>query len=241
MQVSAQAPESIASDRPGNAFSALTVGKYLFQAQIGADYGGSSFDGGSISDYNLLSSFFRYGLGKSFEISGQVDYRHDRFSLSKNLNGISNLGVGLRYNFLRSTGGGPDIGALLTVSFSQVLKDYETTNEVPGLIIVVQQPLPANFGLTVNLGASLVDPERDVSGIYVLNLGYGLSEEVSVFIESYGTFDNRDFIRNYDAGLAYLLSKDIQLDFYAGATEYQKVFSYFASLGVSIRTGAGGS
>jgi hypothetical protein len=237
LSISAQAPENIASDRPGNAFSALTVGKKVFQAQVGTDYGGSRVNNRTSSDYNFLSTFIRYGLWESVEISAQADYRYDRFRQLANINGISNLGIGLRYNVLRSSNGGPDIGALLTVNFSNILSSYETRNEIPTLIVSVQQALPYNFSLTANFGGSLVDPNRDFQGIYVLNLGYGITEELSAFIESYGTFDSRNFIRNYDAGLGYLANKDIQIDIYGGAADYRNELSYFVSVGISIRVG----
>ena len=237
IQLNAQVPDNIASDRPGNAFSPLTVGKGVFQGQFGMDYSASSFENEEVSSYSLGTTYFRYGLSKRFEVSAQADYRYDRLRTQQNLSGISNAGIGVRYNWTNGQQGMPDIGTLLTVNFNNLLGDYETQNEVPTLLLIAQQGLSDRFAITGNLGLSLIDPDRTAIGIYVLNLGYGINDKLSAFVESYGNFDDNEIVDNYDAGLAYLLNGDVQLDFYGGVSEYRNVFNYFLSLGISIRTG----
>jgi hypothetical protein len=263
--------ETIASDRPGQAVSALTVGKSIIQIQSGLNYLNSKLtldafnlddpllvDGSSVSNItNTFSNFtdIRYGISKSFEVQGSLGYA---FQESKSLNVISNssrkingfsiFAIGARYNFLNPRDSKKPALGVRTNLFFPVNDEFNNDTYVD-ITFLHSQELFAGIGLSTNLGLSWnpgVTNENTPGITYVFNLGRQLgSSDFSAFVEYYGVFIDGTgefgdgLNHNFDAGLAWVLSKDLQIDFSAGYNKSEDTLSYsnnwFFDSGVSWR------
>ncbi|QNL22522.1 transporter [Hyphobacterium sp. CCMP332] len=264
--VFSQSPETIASDRPGNAYTSTVVGKGVFQGQDGLEFGQSKdeykltfINGGLPSSYNLnsstyaLTNYFRLGIGNKSEINGIVDFRNNRTEIDgtdSNNNqsstlitqqGLSKLGIGFRQNIIEEKGNLPALGVLINTYFNGLLDDHRISNPDGFLLILAQKQLSNIFSFTTNLGFNYGDFLNDGdfidSYLYTLNLGYSITPKLSGYVEAYGQIVNGDIIDAYDAGFGFLINKNVQLDLYGGIYTDQNYFEYFVSTGISWRVG----
>lgn len=193
---SAQYSETISSGRPGQAIGANSVGTNVFQIQAGVDF---------LEKPNIFmpNSFFRYGISERLEINSGLSY-----SITDIGNELAGFTVGARVN-LYDKADLPSMG--LQVSFGLPVDDLEFNSQA---LFVITDDLTDSLSWTVNLGSNF-DKDFNTNGIYVFNLSYSISDKIGVFIEPYGTIDNELHI-NFDAGVSYLVNKDLQLDFLGG-------------------------
>ncbi len=256
-----QAPETIASDRPGNAYTSTVVGAGVFQGQNGLEYGhanskfqlidlfGNRTDAETIFESAAFTNYFRYGIGKNNEINAVIDYRYSqsRFqnsiaNLSNYNSGISNISLGFRQNFLKEKGNAPALGILVNANFNGLLNDYRNSNPDGFLMIIAQKQLSNLFSFTTNLGFNYGDfingSEIVNSYLYTMNLGYSITPKLSGYIEGYGFIADGKIVDYYDTGFGYLINKDLQLDLYGGIYTEENYFEYFVTFGVSFRVGA---
>lgn len=192
---SAQYSETIASGRPGQAVGAKTVGKNVFQIQAGVDY------------LNDLKSFvpnsaFRYAISDWFEINSSIAY-------DSQIGDMSGLSVGTRINLNDGKNNMPPMG--LQVSFGLPVKSLEFSSKV---LFNIANSFSDKWSYTINLGSGF-DKEFNTRGIYVFNFSYSVNDKIALFVEPYGTVKT-SVLLNFDAGIAYLVNKDLQLDFLGG-------------------------
>ena len=192
----AQFTEVLTSDRPGQAFSANTVGKNVFQVQTGIDF----FDNNSQFYPN---SYFRYGLSEKFEINSGIILSGSKFA-----NEIASFSVGARYNL-------SDIDSKFT-STLQFSHDFGATNNNSQLTYILASSLSEKLSYTVNLGINFDNDFAVNNGIYVANLSYGINSKMGIFLETFGNFLNTGFQLNIDTGMYYLLNNNFQIDALVG-------------------------
>lgn len=258
--------ETIASDRPGQAVSALTVGKSIIQIQSGLNYSHSSLElfvdedlpilaGGSNSiNTNIYSNFtdIRFGLSKKFEVQGTLGYSFlntldpNVITLDRdiNSNGFSVFAIGARYNLLSPRDSKKPTLGVRTNLFFPVSDEFNNDTYVD-ITFMHSQELFAGFGLSTNLGLSWnpgVTNENTPGITYVINLGRQLgTSDFSAFVEYYGVYVDGTgefsdgFSHNFDGGLAWLYSKDLQIDFSVGYSKSGDVTNWFVDSGVSWR------
>ncbi len=70
----------------------------------------------------------------------------------------------------------------------------------------------------------------------MINLSYSLNAKLGVFVENYGGTEGGVFTTNFDGGISWLLTNDLQLGLNGGYASNQGVNNYFVSAGVSWRT-----
>ncbi len=251
--------ETIASDRPGQAVSALTVGKSIIQIQSGLNFSQTSAD---FTAYELNTGIFsnftdiRYGLSKTFEVQatlgysfastdGVVDFSRIPPEISTvNSNGFSVFAIGARYNLLSPRDSKKPTLGVRTNLFFPVSDEFNNDTYVD-ITFLHSQEIFAGIGLSTNLGLSWnpgVTNENTPGITYVINLGRQLgSSDFSAFIEYYGVYVDGTgefsdgFSHNFDGGLAWLYSKDLQIDFSVGYSKSGDITNWFVDSGVSWR------
>jgi hypothetical protein len=236
--VHAQFNETIRTGRPGQAIGAFTVGDKIFQLQSGFDYFGSKNNG--IKNSGLLNNtVLRYGLTEPFEISALLEYKTE--TLKQNdakttYHGLSAIDVGMRYHIYTGKGLIPNVGFQIRMRLPVLSEDYKIDDIAPRFIVVTSQRLSETFSLITNWGASWNGNNTAPQGNYVINLGFPFSDKLGGFIETYGSYGQQNFYVNFDTGLAWLLTPDLQLDLYGGYANNYGVNHYFISSGISWRT-----
>lgn len=251
--------ETIASDRPGQAVSALTVGKSIIQIQSGLNFSKTSAD---FTAYELNTGIFsnftdvRYGLSKTFEVQatlgysfasadGVTDFSRIPPEISTvNSNGFSVFAIGARYNLLSPRDSKKPTLGVRTNLFFPVSDEFNNDTYVD-ITFMHSQELFAGIGLSTNLGLSWnpgVTNENTPGITYVINLARQLgTSDFSAFVEYYGVYVDGagefsdGFSHNFDGGLAWLYSKDLQIDFSVGYSKSGDITNWFVDSGVSWR------
>lgn len=106
----------------------------------------------------------------------------------------------------------------------------------PEIKLILEQEINDRISLSVNFGTEEI---RDVGKYfysYTASVGVALIERINTFFEIYGTMKN-GFIpsNNFDCGLTYLHTKNIQIDFSVGTTLNSDISDWFGGFGISVR------
>jgi hypothetical protein len=238
-EASSKQPDALITDRPDFTESSSTVPAMRLQLEAGLQYTHNdlvdgaqppghtgSFDSNSVSAPNLLLRF------------GVSDFAELRL-------GVPNVA------YESITGGGDDIvfGELsLGAKLATALADTVRIGVIPfadvgtesghfggGVITTAAVDVTETVGLGVNAGlTTYVDhlDERQYEGRTSVAIGFGMTEKLGGFVETYALIPEGDVDLFVDTGLTYLLTPTVQLDAYLG-THVPDAYQIFAGAGVS--------
>lgn len=231
-----QFSETISSDRPGQTFSATTLGKKVFQIQTGFTYGEEHENE---RDITLLSNtFLRFALTDNFDIEAMVNWRKDNTLIDDKTTtiseGVSNTQIGFKYNFIENEGWVPALGFQGRVITQLVDSDYK--GDKAGMLMNLTTSNMLTSWLSFNMNIGLTFPQKDNIEYYVpatFNFSTGFLEKWGAFIELYGNLN--DFNANFDTGFSYLLNNNLMLDCSGGYFKNKFLDSWFVDVGVSYR------
>lgn len=238
IHANAQFNETIRTGRPGQSIGAFTVGKGVFQVQSGFDYFGSKISSSNRSEGVLNNTVMRFGLTEPFEISALVEYKTESITendVKRTVNGLSALDVGMRYHIYSGKGLIPNVGFQIRGRLPVLAEEYKIKDVAPRFIIVTSQQLSNTFTLITNLGAAWNGNNSSPRGTYIVNLSFPFNDKVGSFVETFGGIERGTATINFDTGLAWLVTNDLQLDLYGGYGKNQGIETYFTSIGVSWR------
>jgi hypothetical protein len=223
--------QTIITDRPDQTESSSTVSQGSLQIETGILIGFSEANDNSERQLLAPTTLFRYGITKGIElrILSQFESVKDDFKTST---GISDLEIGAKIQLVQNEDVNTEIAFLshliLPTGSSELSLDRAgTINKLS-----ISHELSKTMGLGYNVG-------YDYFGIgqgnltYSMALGIGINNKVGVYIEPYGQltdFDKHEM--SFDAGVAYLINKNVQLDFSFG-TGLNHTMNYI-SVGTSI-------
>lgn len=233
----AQTNESIRSDRPGQANSPFTVGKQVFQFQMGNNFN-QLIDNNYKNQTNDFNSVFRYGVFEKFEVGIGLDYLSEKSSLgplSSNSNGLSSFSAQFRGNVIENEGFKPSVGIQYNVNLPVVSEIYKTPKTAQQLSIATNQSFSENIGFSTYSGLSWNGVSSTPYFFYVLNLGFSLTEKWGMFVENYGNLQNKKWDIKFDTGVSFLVNNNLQLDAFGGYDKNQNLNDWFINVGVSWR------
>lgn len=243
--------------RPGQANGPFSVGKRVYQVQTGFRYSESELNynfektGREIFD---KSTIFRIGIFEKTELRGGLTYNLSEkitqrrvtiqdllFGLkgepSNTINGVSGWSLGFRQNLIAQRNFIPAVGVQLTALFGGS-NNYITNVIDYQLRILLQHKILKKVVLNTNFTSSIETENIN----YVFSLSYPLSSKFRIVTELFGTkyFEHPVFdyelTNNFDLGVGYLLSNNLQLDLFGGLGKNgSKLKSYFLSTGLSYR------
>jgi hypothetical protein len=237
---------SMITNRPGATESSTAVFKGGFQTEIGFEYGKIPEWKGSTEhiEYLFLPSFgFLYGVSENVELR----VFSTNYATRSNVNGgytklvfnLSTIYVGSKINLFKENRFVPNAALLINQgvpsNYVDVRRQWPTS-----AIFAWSYTLPANFGLSGNLGyinhkeVFQNDITFDHSWSYTLNLGYSIKDDLGVFAEIFGEGkmnDNGETPLNIDGGVWYRINKKLQVD--ASASYGFEVENYYLNMGFS--------
>ncbi|MCB9252214.1 MAG: transporter [Flavobacteriales bacterium] len=234
-----QIPETIVSDRPGQAYSPNTAGKGIFQVQAGYDHQWFKNRKNDLKGTaGLTGVFLKFGLTERLSLNALAEYnKMDRqiMDSSEILKGFQNMMAGLRINLLTETGSKPSIGTMVMFRTPNSSGDFTQDQLSAKILFMLTNNFSKKLNLNVNLGIDFDGNSIIPLYQYVCNMGINLNNSWSVFIENYGMLKNKDFQNRWDAGVAYLVNPDMQFDLYGGKGINKSDQDGFISIGVSYR------
>ena len=255
-------PETIESDRPGQAFSAFAVPKNKLQIQVGQN---ASFQNLSSSE-NLISTSsdytFRYGLlpridvQYSFRSSWSKVFTENQSREDLLFDGAENdfqfLNLAFRYQILKGKGLLKSAAVYFELSGDDLING-EIANSPEGnsqVRFATKHQVSKKLAFATNLVAINIQSEKVLRQYaYVLNASYNISGKWGVFADLFGSLSENSDTHSTNAGMYFLITPDIQIDFFFGCdywirrtypganyelSDYPN-FNLFGELGASFR------
>lgn len=220
-------PEII-TDRPDQTESSTTIPLKSFQVECGVMIGNYYFNNSSEKLFLIPTTLLRYGLTKNIElrlVEQLISIKNEQTS-EENF-GLSDLELGAKIQILKN----PDINTEIAFISHLVLPTgaVSITNDHAGTInkLAISHGLTDFLDLGYNIGYNYFGHEKGYA-TYSLALGLGLTKQTGAYIETYGEVaEFTDWISNFDSGITYLVTENVQLDFSFGIGLNQKM-NYFS-------------
>jgi hypothetical protein len=226
-----QTQKTIDSDRPGQSFTPHTVGTSVLQLQSGLNFRMVGNEGTDNVISNLTN--IRYGLSEKFEINSTFGYGFVG-TPSQTLNGINNLRLGARANFIQQDGYTPGFGVNVDFLFALGTEVYNDPYEDINTTFILTQKVMENLNASTNIGIYYDQASGEILTPFTLNGAYSLSETTSVFAETeiYGELQP-NFGLNFDFGGTYLVNYDFLLDFAIGIEDQETENDFWLEAGIN--------
>ncbi len=241
----AVARQEVAPERPDITDSAQTISPGGFQLETGLEYSRARIGGSPAERRFSLDTALRIGLAERLELlvdaAPVVWLRTEREDLSR-----GDLTLGLKYRFF----GSDDREAGLAVALRPFVK--LPTADAPigsertdfGLLLLLSQPLPADFSVDVNAGIAAIGQRRPegflLQALVSASLSYELTPRLSPLIELFfRTKDERESrdLLGLTAGVVYLLNESFAVDAAVRTSLMGRGPDWAVTAGFSVRFG----
>jgi len=243
----AAADDYINPDRPGIADGSNVVGPGHVQIETGVQ---EEFrHTGGVSDRTLLlPTLVRLGLSKDWELRVETTgaYIWDRVSdptsgVTKS-EGVDPISLGVKYHFQDTAGPSqPSLGVILRVFAPSGSGPFRTTHTTADLRLAADWDIAPKWSLNPNIGVAIYESAGRTyeAGLFATTLNYNPSPILNFFVDtgvqSPETKGGRTSVI-YDAGLAYIIGHDLQLDASVGTGAAGSTPPHpFVSAGISKR------
>jgi Putative MetA-pathway of phenol degradation len=215
----AQSADSLefGADRPGIATPPNIAAEKTLQIENGFQYEHSSIDGLTSENILFSSLVLRYGLSSYAELRLQTDvaYSREQDSLSNTkLFGLNPVTIGAKIKLCEQRDIIPDLSVLVNLTLPYFGKsEFRPDNYIPSCYLLFAKDLTEELNLCDNVGVSWNEGSPSPTYSYALCLGLSLNDHLSTFVEAYGFLATHAGPDHYfDAGFAYLLSRNLQVD-----------------------------
>ena len=225
--------QTIITDRPDQTESSSTVPKGSFQLETAVLVGFVDDETNSERQLLLPSTLFRISLTGAIELRVLSQFESLKNGLTdETTSGISDIEIGAKVQLLKQEKINTEIAFLShlivpTGSKNITLDKFGTINKLS-----ISHAIDEKIGVGYNIGYNYFgDGTGDFT--YSLALGFGITDKLTVYFEPYGEFvEFKTHVSNVDAGVTYLIKKNLQLDFSFG-TGINHTMNYMA-IGCSI-------
>jgi hypothetical protein len=208
--------DALVTDRPDIAESSLAVGKGVYQLEQGVLLSGCDGCGAGVG----LPSLSRYGVGRGVELRLETPI----VDVAGGSVAFPGAAVGVKWHL-------PTDAASLGLL---VHADVDAEGGVAPIVkLAWDADLPAGFELGVNVGGTSAPGFEAPVALWATAVGKPLSDTLRVYAEASGEAGAAGQSVAVDAGLAYLLSDDVQWD--ASALYGATGGGWSAGTGISVR------
>jgi hypothetical protein len=235
-------PELV-TDRPDQTESAITVPNDYFQIEVGFLYQKEKYFDGlvNIENDNLIfgSTLLRYGINSRIELrfGGEYLYQQSFADGEKNIiQGMQNFLVGTKVNLWREHTYLTNLAVIIQAIIPFGNKNLRPDRFQPDIKLCVGQYISDRFSLGLNFGAEDNDEGGHYFYNYTASLGFEINDRLNSFFEVYGDARKGSIpSNNFDCGMTYLFTTNIQIDFSFGTTLLSTSVDWFGGFGISMR------
>ena len=228
----------LVTDRPTQSESPVIVPAGFLQIETGFMHEFVKLDVENIF-YN--TTLLRYGLVKGLEIRLGMDYLKNVERLNGDdtqfiTKGFTPVFISSKLHIARERGIWPEVAFSAGVGIPKTgAGAYMTSHLAPSLKVIALHTIGRNFSLGYNIVAAWDGETAKPTGIYTVSLGIALSEDIGVFIENYAYFKKGLFDFRSDAGITWLIKRNLQVDLSGGLGLNHEASNCFISCGISWR------
>lgn len=247
MPAFAEQDDLINPDRPGIADGSNVVGAGRFQIETGVQQ--ELRRNGAVDDRRLfVPTLLRMGINDSWEVRIESNvYTWMRQSdavvgVTRN-EGMMPVSLGVKYHFQDSNGvKQPSLGTILRIFPASGSNNFRTHRATGDIRMAADWDFATNWSLNPNVGLAVYEDNLNqtfTAGLFAMTLNYNPTKTLNFFVDTGVQSPEEKNGRSaiiYDAGVAYLISRDIQLDFSVGTGAVGSTPPRtFLSAGISIR------
>jgi hypothetical protein len=257
-----QYTEVINSNKPGFSDSPYSVGTGVYQFESNLFLRNTSIEPTfSIPQSLGFDLLFRTGfLIERLELNTQISYQRDKvafkniFTSDYSSAGFREFTIGAKYLFFQQEYDDkskevrswkkrmsfdtnrliPSIAIYVGINTDFINDIYKTGNMSPKLGLLFQQNLSTDFNLVSNFFYDKIGT-KFFEYSYIITGTYTLSNQWSAFFENQTVFQKHQNNTNLGTGLAYLYSKDLQVNTSARFLLEGKAQGFYGGLGISYR------
>lgn len=204
----------------------LSVGNYTDRREGSVGYG---------------ETLLRYGLLEGMELRLAMDYStmKTEYSLGgPNIltqKGLSPLALGAKINLTEQSRWIPEMALIVHVIAPVFSSDFSIDYAVPEVILAASHTISSNFSFGYNLGMEWADSDASPLKKYAVVAGFGISDRIGGFLESFGAYDGNDFMNMIDGGFTFLILPNLQFDISGGLGVTASSPDFFIGSGLSYR------
>jgi len=195
-------------------------------------------NGNNATTLILPSTNWKFGINDNVEVILVTDQAFDK-TPDSTTNGLQPLKFGLKIKLWKGKGVLPDAAFSMQFAFPKLAsKDWQAKHIAPNLRLLLKNKVSERVSLGFNFGGIWDGETPDPQFFYSISPKYKLSQKFECFIEVYGYLRETSFAENWaDAGLMYLITKDIQAELSTGyeLSNNEGVHRYFGLAGIAFR------
>lgn len=227
--------ETIRTGRPGQSIGPYAVGSKVLQIQSGFEFTDWS---GVFRAKNYESALVvRFGITEKFELN--TGWKYSNFAsesqVKQSRSGFNLGSVGCRINIIDGEGYIPSIGLQTTLKFPRLSEDFFSKRLATKTVLIVRQKISKKLNLMSNFGLDYSGNSTSPAGLFVLNLGYNLTDKFGINIEAFGSYYKSSTKIYFDGSFRYLINPNLQLDLTVGGGRNLHATNIFYSAGFSWR------
>lgn len=261
-----QHTDVINSNRPSESQSAFAVGKNVIQVESGLNYIKDKHSLLEYESKGIFIDFTaRYGfIFEQMEAIAEISYQSDKYQLEEEepykRSGMRSMNMGLKYLFydpyknvkeevnlyswkanhkFKWSQFKPAIsayaGANLNFSNPFLLRDEKPSYISPKVMLVTQNVFGRGLVLITNTFMDKITTEYKQFG-YIITLTKGLNDNWSVYFENKGIKSTYYSDGIFSAGGAYLMNKNLQVDFTISKNFKDTPSLFYGGFGLSWRS-----
>jgi hypothetical protein len=226
----------ISADRPGMSTPPSLVEPGSFQIETGFSYEENRLSKPDQDNTHFNSTLFRFGINKNSEIRFQTDYIKIKTDSVK-IRGFNPFSLGTKLLISDARGILPKTSFLFNLTLPYFgEKKLRPNNFAPSIFLLMQNDLTEKINICYNVGLIYDGVSPNPMKFAALCIGYGITDKLNAFIENYNLWQNlTNSVYFIDFGFAYIIGKNIQLDF-SGNMNLQNIENYYMiNFGVSWR------
>jgi hypothetical protein len=241
------ADDAINPDRPGIADGSNVVGPGRFQIEVGLQ--GEFRHPDATSERTLfIPTLLRLGLSKAWELRVETTGAYIWDRVSDPATGVTRsegsdpISLGVKYHFQDGAGPRqPSLGAILRVFAPSGSGPFKTSHTTADLRLAADWDIAPKWSLNPNVGVAVYEAAGRTyeAGLFAATLNYNPSPILNLFVDT-GVqgpeTKNGGASVIFDAGVAYIIGHDIQLDASVGTGATGATPPHpFVSAGISKR------
>lgn len=231
----------LVTDRPDQTESSVVVPHKSLQIETGFVMENDN-DFIDQKSYAYNTTLLRYGLLEKLELRLGLEYLGDKMDFNNSdstysISGLSPLYTGFKIMIAEEDGWKPEMAFLggLVLPFT-ANQDFKPEYTAANMRFSFAHTLSEKLSLGYNLGVEWDGESAIPAYFYSLALGLGLTDNLGMFLESYGLVsDEGDQEHLFDAGFTYLIMPNLQLDISGGIGLNSETINNFISFGFSYR------
>jgi len=234
-------PTDLVTDRPDQTESSISVPHRSFQIETGFSISVGNYTDRWEGSVGYGETLLRFGLFDGMELRLAMDYSTmmtEYFfggTIIDTQRGLSPIALGAKIDLTEQKGWIPELALIIHVNTPVFNSDFSIDYAVPDVILAASHTISQRFSLGYNLGIEWADEDASPTKKYSAVAGFGLSDRIGMYLETFGSFDQGEFMNMIDGGFTFLILPNLQYDISGGLGVTASSPDFFIGTGLSYR------